>query len=116
MQIRKLRTGNLVANWRGHDKLVTSLVFTPDGKSLLSGSWDSQVKQWDISFLGSYGIVSPPISDVMEISPSLSIGHTVCLLILSLTHRLTLSFRTGLRPSLFLLMVNGWRMGHRVTL
>jgi len=76
IQIRNLRSGNLVASWRGHDKLVASLVFTPDGKSLLSGSWDNQVKQWDISFLRSHGIANPPISDMVEISRF--IGQCVC--------------------------------------
>jgi WD40 repeat protein len=31
----------------GHKGLVTSLVFSPDGKRLLSGSWDQTVKVWD---------------------------------------------------------------------
>jgi WD40 repeat protein len=74
--IWNVRTGNLVARWRGHSNLVASLVFTPDGKSLLSGSWDNQVIQWDVSFLSSLGMANPPISDMMEISRL--IGHTVC--------------------------------------
>jgi WD40 repeat protein len=74
--IRDVRTGNLVVRWRGHDEYVTSLVFSPDGQSLLSGSWDCRVKQWDISFLSSPGMANPPVSGMMEIS-RLN-GHTVC--------------------------------------
>jgi len=76
MVIWNVRTGNLVARWQGHDSLVASLAFTPDGKSLLSGSWSSEVIQWDTSFLSSLGVTSPPISCMMEISRLVS--HMVC--------------------------------------
>ena len=75
MLLRNMRTGSLVAGWRGHNSLVASLMFSPDGKSLLSGSWDNRVIQWDTSFLNSLGMVNPPISG-MEVSHL--IGHTVC--------------------------------------
>ena len=32
---------------RGHDHMVMSLAFSPDGKTLLSGSWDKSAKLWD---------------------------------------------------------------------
>src|SRR5205823_8396914 len=32
----------------GHESWVTSLVLTPDGKKLLSGSWDGTVRVWDV--------------------------------------------------------------------
>ena len=66
-----VRTGKLVAKWWGHSEIVTSLVFTPDSKRLLSGSWDRDVKQWDVSSLSSLGMTS----GMMEISRL--IGHTV---------------------------------------
>ena len=31
----------------GHAGVVLSLVFSPDGKQLASGSWDQLVKIWD---------------------------------------------------------------------
>jgi len=73
--IGNVRTGKLVARWWGHSRLVTSLVFTPDGKRLLSGSWDKEVKQWDVSSLSSLGMTDRPTSDMTEISSL--IGHTV---------------------------------------
>jgi len=76
MMLWNVRTGNLVARWRGHSSLVASLAFTTDGKGLLSASWDSQIMPWDISFLGSLGMAYPPISGIMEISRL--IGHKVC--------------------------------------
>jgi len=73
--IWNVRTGKLVASWWGHSRLVTSLVFTPDGKRLLSGSWDGEVKKWDVSSLSSLGMTGRPTSYMMEISRL--IGHTV---------------------------------------
>jgi WD40 repeat protein len=32
----------------GHESWVTSLVLTPDGKKLISGSWDGTVRVWDV--------------------------------------------------------------------
>ena len=57
--IGNVRTGKLVARWQGHSHHITSFAFTPDGKGLLSGSWDKEVKQWDVSSLSSLGIGIP---------------------------------------------------------
>jgi WD40 repeat protein len=43
--------GPPVRTFRGHTGLVTSLAFTPDGKSLVSGSRDHTVKVWDVTQL-----------------------------------------------------------------
>jgi len=69
-----VRKGKLVAWWGGHPSLIGSLVFTPDGKGLLSASWD-KVIHWDFASLGSLGMADPLSSDMMEISRFL--GHKV---------------------------------------
>jgi len=123
--IGNVLTGKLVARWQGHSNYITSLAFTPDGKGLLSGSWDKEVKQWDVSSLSSLGIgtPNPPIFSMTEVSRL--IGHTVSWphsLFILLSHPSTPStrksslFRGTFCPSLFLLMVNGLPLAQRIKL
>ena len=49
--IFQTRTAKLAQTWEGHTGLVRSVVFTPDGKGLLSSSYDKTVKYWDVSSL-----------------------------------------------------------------
>jgi serine/threonine protein kinase/WD40 repeat protein len=39
----------LVTVWRGHPAAVSCGAVTPDGKTLVSGSWDGTVKVWDVA-------------------------------------------------------------------
>ena len=47
-----VRKGDLVAKWKGHDDGVSSLAFTPDGRGLLTASWDKTIAHWDATSLG----------------------------------------------------------------
>jgi len=42
---------------RGHSRAVTSIVFSPDGRSLISGSADTTVRFWDTSTSREYGLL-----------------------------------------------------------
>ena len=44
-----VRTSQLVAKWTAHETMVRSVVFTLDGKGLVSGGSDDAWKYWDIS-------------------------------------------------------------------
>jgi WD40 repeat protein len=41
--------GELLHTLRGHTGLVSSLAFSPDGRSLVSGSRDRTVKVWGLA-------------------------------------------------------------------
>jgi WD40 repeat protein len=43
-----LQTGQLINHLTGHTDWVSSVVFTPDGKGLISGSRDLAAKHWDL--------------------------------------------------------------------
>ncbi len=43
------RTRQVRARLRGHTDQVLSLAFAPDGKTLASGSWNGEVRLWDLS-------------------------------------------------------------------
>jgi len=55
VRIWDARTGELLERLRGHKDSVGSLAFIdiPDGRGLVSGSWDKTLKYWDISRLAN---------------------------------------------------------------
>ena len=40
--------GKVIAHWTGHTEPVISLAFSPNGRLLASGSWDSTLRLWEI--------------------------------------------------------------------
>ncbi|MEH2198225.1 WD40 repeat domain-containing protein, partial [Nostoc sp.] len=42
-------TGKAIKTLTGHSSSVNSVVFSPDGKTLASGSYDKTIKLWDVS-------------------------------------------------------------------
>ena len=51
VRIWDARTSELLETLQGHGDRVKSVVFTPDGRGLVSGSYDKTLKYWDISRL-----------------------------------------------------------------
>ena len=65
------RRQKLVAKWPGHTGSVWCVEFTPDGKGLMSGSYDKMIKYWDMTSLGS-GSERKSFPEIQRFS-----GHTV---------------------------------------
>ncbi len=50
------RTGRILQEWQGHATSVFSVAFSPDGKKLLTASWDSTLKLWALDSFGPAGL------------------------------------------------------------
>jgi WD40 repeat protein len=44
-------TGKKLHEWQGHRRMIRSLAFSPDGRMLASGSWDTSILVWDLAAL-----------------------------------------------------------------
>ena len=49
MTLWDINTGELKTIFRGHTSIVTSMAFSSDGKTLVTGSWDRSVRIWDVA-------------------------------------------------------------------
>jgi len=80
-------TGGQMGIFSGHTDTVVSLVFFPDGTSLVSGSLDCAVKLWDIQTGGVVKTFSGHTGEVWSVSISAdctriasgSSDNTICL-------------------------------------
>ncbi|WP_113698580.1 WD40 repeat domain-containing protein [Nonomuraea lactucae] len=48
---------------RGHTDKVTSVAYSPDGRTVASSSWDSTIRLWDVSDPANPAPLGPPITD-----------------------------------------------------
>ena len=115
----------LATDASGHFDAVEGLVFTPDGKGLLSGSRDSMLVHWDVSWLKSIYDGQQDDMSTQDLTRGLREisrfeGHEVSrlhgLFFRLPTYLFPLSFGTGYTPFLFLLMVAGLHLAHGIRL
>ena len=72
----KVATAKLKATLEGHTDRVWSVAFSPDGKTLASGSWDQTVRIWNVDTEELLHILRGHTSDVMSVAFSLD-GSTL---------------------------------------
>ncbi|NCS59391.1 MAG: WD40 repeat domain-containing protein, partial [Microcystis aeruginosa G11-04] len=48
IKLWNVETGQEIRTLKGHDNYVYSVNFSPDGKTLVSGSWDNTIKLWNV--------------------------------------------------------------------
>jgi WD40 repeat protein len=48
IQLRDAATGQQLATLEGHANVVSTVCFSPDGKTIASGSTDKTLKLWDV--------------------------------------------------------------------
>ncbi|MDE2887843.1 MAG: hypothetical protein OXR72_06480 [Gemmatimonadota bacterium] len=63
VKLYDMSTGDIVATFEGHNHFVTSVSFTPDGKSLASGSYDGTILLWDLARYRSSETPNPDFND-----------------------------------------------------
>lgn len=49
MRVWDVQSGECRQTLEGHSNWISSMVFSPDGTRLASGSWDKTVKVWDVA-------------------------------------------------------------------
>ncbi len=61
-------TGRLLKSLNGHESDVWSIVFSPDGSSLASSSWDGTIRFWDILSGRQTKLIKDPVGQVETIA------------------------------------------------
>src|SRR5947209_4819885 len=50
----------------GHTAIVKTVLFTPDGRELVSVSWDKTIRVWDVGTGDALRVLRPPIGRGLE--------------------------------------------------
>ena len=65
-----MSTGELLSTFEGHAHWVSSLLFSTDGKTLVSGSYDGTILFWDLQRLQSVPFVLKGVSGIEQKAPA----------------------------------------------
>ena len=65
-----VQTGALLDQLSGHEGPISTLAFTPDGRSLISGSWDRTIRVWNVFDRSQSSEVLQLTSDLLSVAIS----------------------------------------------
>ncbi|WP_353931437.1 P-loop NTPase fold protein [Okeanomitos corallinicola TIOX110] len=68
IEIWDILTGEKWVSYQGHDEIVSSVSFSPDGKTLVSGSYDKTIKLWDVETGGEIRTLEGHNDSVFSVS------------------------------------------------
>lgn len=86
IQIWDLESKQLVGALHGHRHDVKCIMFTPDGKGLVSGSDDETLKYWHVGGLTAAGVISPVNGPR---TPNLPVSNQSSQFIIDIKHEVT---------------------------
>jgi WD40 repeat protein len=71
LRIWNARTGQLIQKWAAHEIFFRAVMFMSDGKTLVTGGWDNEVKRWDISLieqveLGRFRMQDDKVNEILK--------------------------------------------------
>lgn len=63
IQVFDVQSWQILQTFHGHEQRINALVFSPDGRWLLSGGYDGMIRTWDARSVGStIGLHTPGLS------------------------------------------------------
>ncbi len=65
-----MSTGDIIATLEGHNDAIFSVVFSPDGRTLASGSRDGTILMWDLQRLHSAPHILKQVSGIEQKAPA----------------------------------------------
>ena len=70
VRLYDMSTGDIIATFEGHNNTVTSVLFTPDGRFLASGSDDGAILMWDLQLIQSRSHLLMEVSGIEQRGPA----------------------------------------------
>ena len=75
--VRGLSNGKIIKRFKGHKDIISALAFSPEGKFILSGSWDQNIILWDAGSGKKIKTFSGHAGFIQSLDFSINLGNFV---------------------------------------